>query len=137
MLAQAVIILDLFHADCFPTSKLFLYILFPGLELNGECSGDFQWRSEHSAEPFGHRSLTLLLAYFSVFLPFAVFHLTPLSPATCLSKPSQSSLYLFAPSPHFSSCMVFPPFLLSLAPSLLDTGHARAATTLPVCLIKM
>lgn len=52
----------------------------------------FLQKSVHSAEPFGHRSPAHLCFFLSVF--HFGFHLTPRSPATCLSKPSQLSFYL-------------------------------------------
>lgn len=102
----------------------FLYsILFPGLELNGEWSGDFSGEAStpqnHLVTDPSHFSQSISLSF-----SLTVFHLTPLSPATCLSKPSQSSLYL---SLHFlllhalssSSSPLFPqpPALILVMPS--------------------
>lgn len=66
----------------------------PGPGPNGERFGRFQWRSEHSAQPFGDNTLALLSLHFADFLPDTVFHLTPLSPVTCLSTHLQPSCYL-------------------------------------------
>lgn len=106
-----------------------LSLLFPGLELNG---GDF---SQEVSTPQNHLVSDPLHLSQAISLSFSltVFHLTPLSPTTCLSKPSQLNLYL---SLCHVSCMLFPLSSLFLLPCL-DTGHAGPATTLPVCLIKM
>lgn len=66
--------------------KTFLYILFAGLGLNGEWSGDFSGEASTRQKPFVHRSLAPLLVFFSASLSF-ISNLSHLPPA------SQSSLY--------------------------------------------
>lgn len=87
---------------------VFVYTVycFPELKLNGEWSGDLSWGAStppnHSVTDPSHPSV-----YFLVFL----FHLTPFSPTTCLSKPSQLSL---CPSLCYSSyCTSSVHFLIS------------------------
>lgn len=83
----------------------FLYILFPGLELNGERSGDFSTLLNHLVTHPSHSSRSILLS----FSP-AVFHLTPLSPATCHLPVKTFTIkpLSFLASHHFSSCKHFP-----------------------------
>lgn len=103
--------------------KTFLSILSPRLDLNGECWADWSGgastlRSHSVALPSNSTPV-----YFSVFLPVTVFHLTPCSPATCLSTPSQLSFCLSSHRPiSYSRILASPPTSLKPVmpgPSLL------------------
>lgn len=59
------------------------------------------------------------LSLFSLSFSLAVFHLTPLSPSTCPSNPSQSNLYLSLHRPISSSCVLFPLPPLPCSPALI------------------
>lgn len=92
--------------SCSPPCRNFLY-RFPGLGPNGERSGDFSGE----ASTLQNHLVTdcRLLSQSTVLLSVSpsLFHLTPFSPATRLSQPSQSGLYPSLHRPIFSSCMFF------------------------------
>jgi len=108
----------------FPRQNI-LYILFPGSKLNGEWWGVLR-RDPSTLQ--NHLVTDPLLISRSISLSFSVagFHLTPPSPATCLSKPSQSSFYLSLCS-SISPLTSFPTLILVMSSS---------TTTLQVRLIK-
>lgn len=79
---------------------------------------------ENSLEKWAlHRTIWLQIARISLslFLSFSltVFHLTPLSPTTCPSKTFTIEPLSFTPSPHFSSCTLFPLPPLPCSPTLI------------------
>lgn len=116
---------------CFPHIVLpcqnFLYILFPGLKLNGEWSGDFSGEASTPQRPFGHRSLAPRTVHFPVFRSGCLSSYSSLT-CTCQNLHNWASIF------HF-----IVPFLLlqALSTSLssllqhLDTGHALPATNFP------
>lgn len=99
----------------------FLCVLLLGLDLNdlNELSWVFSGRSKHSAQAFGPSTFALFSAYSSVILFVTFFHLTPLSPATCLWTPSEAGFY--GPIPTLESIFPFllSPALILVTPDLL------------------
>lgn len=96
---------------CFPHIVLpcqnFLYILFPGLKLNGEWSGDFSGEASTPQRPFGHRSLAPLTVHFPVFRSGCLSSYTSLTCTCQLSfyLPLHCAISPLASSFHF---LVFP-----------------------------
>lgn len=92
----------------------------------------FQGRSEHSTQPFGHRSLALLSVYFPVLLSHCLSSYTSL---TCHLPVKTFTIELLSSSPSLLLRALSTSSSLQLP--WLDTGHAQPKTALPVCLIKM
>lgn len=82
----------------------------------------FQWRSEHSAEPFGHRSLALLSVCVSVFLSHCLSSHTPSHlPPACQTLHNRASIF------HYIA-----PFLLLHALSTFSSPFPPPSASTPV-----